>query len=190
MDLFKSRGYVPGGVVRNRREEDFDVHALPPFLRTLLVADGTVTKSLEAFFWEEIRVETIDQHDVVLDAPLPELSMTAGQHALQRLVRLRGQESNRVYACAKSYLSLSVLDAELKEALLSGRIGIGELLRESGLESYREILDMGLMAVGALDEDLRRELAEPVAYRSYRIKVHAEPTIWINEYFPLACYTG
>ena len=53
---FKSKGYVPGGIITNSRHENLDIEAMPPFLRTLLVTDGTVTKSLEAFFWEPVVV--------------------------------------------------------------------------------------------------------------------------------------
>lgn len=47
---FRSRGFIEGGIVHNCEKAAMDMEALPPFLRTLLVTDGTVTKSLEAFF--------------------------------------------------------------------------------------------------------------------------------------------
>ena len=46
---------IPAGL-GNLAESCLNVAALPPFLRVLLTTDGTVTKSLEAYFWESIEV--------------------------------------------------------------------------------------------------------------------------------------
>src|SRR5262245_31461994 len=40
-----------------RRMDDHQFAGLPPLLRALLLTDGTVTKVLEAYLWEPIRVE-------------------------------------------------------------------------------------------------------------------------------------
>ena len=58
---FKTKGFIDGGAVINNNGEEVDLSLLPPFLRTLLVTDGTVTKSLEAFYWEPIKVVSITQ---------------------------------------------------------------------------------------------------------------------------------
>jgi chorismate-pyruvate lyase len=142
-DYFKTRGYVPGGVVINANQENMDVESLPPFLRTLLVTDGTVTKSLEAFFWEPVEVENLEQKTVTLQEPVNWLKAQAGQQAVLRKVRLRGTNSGRIYAYAESIIRLEQLPEKLRDDLLAGKIGIGELLRESALETYREILDIG-----------------------------------------------
>ena len=126
---FKSRGYVPGGIVTNSKNESLHMEALPPFLRTLLVADGTVTKSLEAFFWEQIEVENLGQAPARLSEAAPWLNLAAGESVLERRVRLRGMESGRVYAYAQSLIKLEALPEHLRADLQQGRIGIGELLR-------------------------------------------------------------
>jgi chorismate-pyruvate lyase len=53
------------------------------------------------------------------------------------------------------------------------------LIRDSGLESYREVLDVGL------DRTAGGELA---VFRTYRITIEHRPVILITEYFPLALY--
>ena len=68
---FRSRGFIEGGIVHNCEKAAMDMEALPPFLRTLLVTDGTVTKSLEAFFWENIKVEMRMQEQCWLTQDLP-----------------------------------------------------------------------------------------------------------------------
>ena len=174
---FKSRGYVPGGVVTNSKNEMFHMERLPPFLRTLLVADGTVTKSLEAFFWEQVEVDNLGQAPTQLQHDAPALGLHAGATVLERRVRLVGVESKCVYALAHSLIKLEALPAHLREDLEQGRIGIGELLRERGLETYREILDVG-----------QSDATGEQIYRTYRIVIHHQAAIMITETFPCSVY--
>ncbi len=172
---FTSRGFVPGGIVTNARDEVLHMAMLPPFLRTLLVTDGTVTKHLEAYFWEHVAVDNLGQAQRRLQAPVPWLELPAGDTVLDRRVRLRGSQSGRIYGEAESLVRLECLPARLREDLLAGRIGIGELLREKGLETYREILDVG-------------RAGEEAVYRTYRIVIRQRPAILITETFPCAPY--
>lgn len=178
---FKSRGYVPGGIVTNSRNEQLHMEQLPAFLRTLLVADGTVTKSLEAYFWEQVDVQNLGQAPTTLTQDLPWLGLPAGATVLARHVRLCGVDSGRYYADAESRIKLDALPEHLRDDLLAGRIGIGELLREKGLETYREILDVGTIANDpAFDGE--------AVYRAYRIVINHQPAILITEKFPCALY--
>lgn len=178
---FKSRGYVPGGIVTNSRDELLDMARLPAFLRTLLVTDGTVTKSLEAFFWEHVDVDNLGQAPTQLAHDLPWLDLAAGATVLARRVRLRGVDSQRDYAHAESLIKLDALPEHLRDELLAGRIGIGELLREKGLETYREILDIGLVPNDAT-------FGGEAVYRTYRIVINHQFAILITETFPCALY--
>lgn len=173
--FFRSRGFVPGGVITNARAEELDLAALPPFLRTLLVTDGTVTKHLEAFFWEPVEVENLGQYTLTLEVDAPWLALAAGASVLRRRVRLRGVRSARLYAEAESLIRLECVPERLRTELVSGHIGIGELLREKGLETYREIFDVGSAAGDSV-------------YRTYRIVIGRQPAILITETFPCAAY--
>ena len=184
---FKSRGYVPGGIVTNSKNESLHMEALPPFLRTLLVADGTVTKSLEAFFWEQIEVENLGQAPARLTEAAPWLNLLAGATVLERRVRLRGMESGRVYASAQSLIKLEALPEHLRTDLQQGRIGIGELLRERDLETYREILDVGEAVEPQLKEVFGFDPGDLI-YRTYRIVIQHQPVIQITEKFPCSVY--
>lgn len=174
---FKSRGYVPGGIVTNYKNEMFYMEQLPPFLRTLLVADGTVTKSLEAFFWEQIVVENLGQALTQLTRDSVALDLPAGATVLERRIRLLGMETRREFALAHSQVKLEALPTKLRDDLQQGGIGIGELLREYGLETYREILDIG--PSDASGEQI---------YRTYRIMIHHQAAIVITETFPCNVY--
>lgn len=184
---FKSRGYVPGGIVTNSKNESLHMEALPPFLRTLLVADGTVTKSLEAYFWEQVEVENLGQAPATLQVAAPWLNLAAGATVLERRVRLRGMESGRVYAYAQSLIKLEALPEHLRADLQQGRIGIGELLRERGLETYREILDVGQSIEPQLKDVFEFDPGDLI-YRTYRIVIQHQPAIQITEKFPCSVY--
>ena len=187
---FRTRGYLPEDIVASSRCDDLDLAGLPPFLRTLLVTDGTVTKSLEAYFWEPVEVETLGQARIRAPAALPWLDLAAGAEVLDRRVRLHGTASGRFYAYARSELRLELLPARFRDDLLDQRIGIGELLRECGLETYREILDLG----SARDPEIAAALGVPgpseLVARSYRIVLGGQPAILIHEYFPLSRFAG
>lgn len=180
---------MPGGLISNAKSESLDLQQLPPFLRTLLVTDGTVTKSLEAYFWEPVQVDTLRQSTVTLVQAQEWLHCQPGDTVLQREVRLLGSHSGKVYAYARSLIRLEILPTHLRDALLQGSIGIGELLRETGLETYREILDMGSEQDESLTGFFELQPCGELIYRTYRIMAQHEPAIQITEYFPRRLYT-
>ncbi|GGF85348.1 chorismate--pyruvate lyase family protein [Alteromonas lipolytica] len=181
---FKTKGFIHGGTVLNSRGESVDLSVLPPFLRTLLVTDGTVTKSLEAYYWEPISVVSITQE--LVDAPLREtvFDTSDNQQFLHREIQLVGQHSSQIYATADSYLCLNKLPSSTASRIVANQIGIGELLRDEGLESYREIFDFGLTEIALSANGLK----EKVAYRTYVININGDNAIEITEYFPIDCY--
>lgn len=187
---FKTKGYVSGGIITNSRNENFDIEAVPPFLRVLLVTDGTVTKSLEAYFWEPVVVDNLGQSPVTATSNNDWVGIKQGEVALQREVRLRGANSNTVYAYAKSLLRLEFLPEQVRNDLLEGRIGIGELLRELGLETYREILDMGREIDESVSPVFETARCGELLYRTYRVLMNGEPTILITEKFPYRLFAG
>jgi chorismate-pyruvate lyase len=181
---FRSRGYIEGGIVRNLNHDAMDMEALPPFLRTLLVTDGTVTKSLEAFFWENVKVEQRWQEQCSLTQDLPSINAKIGDYALKRDVLLRGCSSNDVYAYATSFLLTDLLDEKVKNELIEGKIGIGELLREIGLETYREVVDFGREVYQINEKDSEKPEFVEAIYRTYVINIGGKPAIQITERFP------
>lgn len=159
-------------------EHDSEVLAsVPPFLRVLLTTDGTVTSSLQAYFWEKVAVDAIEQSQYLLDAPFEALDLKQGQEVLRRQVELRGEQSGSIYARASSLIRMDVLPGTIKEAIVAKHIGVGELLRDCGLETYRKILSVGM---NANDE----------AWRAYLIVMDKHPFIHITERFPLALFAS
>ena len=161
-----------------------DLSGLSPLLRALLVTDGTVTKLLEAYLWEPICVERLSQCQVSTEHPIPALGLPAGHPVLQRRVVLRGGESHRALVFADSVIATRSLADDLQEDLLQGRLGIGELLRERRLETYRELVDVQRSSAGEYAGALELDPQAPVLIRRYRIFADRRPAILITEVFP------
>lgn len=188
-NYFKTKGYVPGGIIINCKQENLDIEAMPPFLRTLLVTDGTVTKSLEAYFWEPVVVENLGQRTIELPEEITWLGMKRGDVALQREVLLKGARTGNVYVYAKSLLKLDLLPQQIREDLLAGKIGIGEILRERGLETYREIMDIGREVDKSLAALIGETGGGELISRTYRVFSNHEASMLITEKFPYRLYS-
>lgn len=185
---FKVRGFVPDGIIVNSNNNELDLRDVAPFLRILLITDGTVTKSLEAYFWERIIVENIDQKPLQLESDNFWLDAKAKEMVLHREIRLVGEQSGKIYAYADSLLRLEEIEPDLREQLLAGTIGIGELLRDKGLETYREIVDMGRDSSESINKILETADNSEYLYRTYRIISNHKPSILITENFPSGLY--
>lgn len=176
---FRCDGFARDGVIASVSGASLPLSALPPFLRALLVTDGTVTKILEAYFWEPVVVDTLEQRFESAQEAVPWIQLEAGDTCLARDARLRGTDSNRSFAEAFSLIRIGLIPPGFRQRLIDREIGIGVLIRDSGLESYREVLDVGL--------DRTAEGASAV-FRTYRIFIDSRPVILITEYFPLELY--
>jgi chorismate-pyruvate lyase len=187
--FFRSSGYLQDGMIVDGEDEPHPIADFSPFLRTLLVADGTVTKALEAFFWEPVAVQQVSQHELVPAEPVAGLQYSAGQPLLHREVSLTGRHSGRRYALARSILALESLPPHFAQAILSGKMGIGELLREQGVETYRDIVNLQFHRRGQSQDDSLESLKDDVVSRSYRISVSGVPAILVTEYFPVSLYS-
>ncbi|MFZ0790497.1 MAG: chorismate pyruvate-lyase family protein [Chromatiaceae bacterium] len=178
---FRCDGYLAEGVIHDANGHAKRLADLPPFLRALLVTDGTVTKMLEAYFWEPVAVDTLEQRFESAEAPVPWIDVAAGDRCLIRDARLRGMHSGRGFAEAFSLIRTELIPPDFRQRLIDREIGIGALIRDSGLESYREVLDVGLDADGPDGGSV---------FRTYRIAIARRPVILITEHFPLRLYLG
>ena len=177
--LFVTSGFWESGSLSSDEGRAIDFRSIPPFLRVLLSTDGTVTKSLESFFWEPISVTKVRQQVTVLNEDLHLLAKNRGDSILERQISLVGGRSKKEYGKAKSYLCLDLLPDKIAKSLLLGEIGIGELLREQSLETYREIVQCGYSHD---DRDAQ------IIWRTYLILYDKRPIIQITESFPLSLY--
>lgn len=185
---FRSSGYLNENIILTESEAELDLTKLPPFLRTLLVTDGTVTKSLEAWFWERVKIETMSNTLETLQDKIIGLDVNNGDNVLRREVILKGVQTESTYAAARSTVSLKFLPEEIKTALEKGEIGIGEILREKGVETYRDIFNINYYPSLPKGDNLLSLLKADVLSRSYRIRVNSHPAIIVTEFFPINTY--
>lgn len=183
---FRWEGYLRDGAIPRRDGGELPIQSLPPFLRALLVTDGTVTKILEAFFWEPVEVQTLRQEFVAAERPIDWIQVRAHDEVMIRHARLRGTDSGRVYATAFSVIRTELIPETFRQRLIDREIGIGVLIRDSGLESYREVLEVGVEPVAATGD--YAPAGDDLVFRTYRIIIGREPVILITESFPLDLY--
>ena len=185
---FRSSGFLQNEIINTESGVPLDLTQLPAFLRTLLVTDGTVTKSLEAWFWENVKIHPVSNRLEILQDGVVGLEVESGDKVLHREVMLKGVQSNQVYTCARSTVSLKHLPQEVGEALEKGEIGIGELLRENGVETYRDIFNINYLMEPPKKDTLISSLQTEILSRSYRIRVNGHPAIIVTEFFPVNTY--
>lgn len=178
------QGFCPKGSLPNVPLNGLQFDKIPPLLRALLVTDGTVTKFLEAYLWEPIEVKPIFQGETVVDQDVSWLELTQGMSVLKRQVLLTGLSSGKIYTFAESLIRVDRLWEGLREELLEGCLGMGELLRNRQMETYRELLTYGRQKAATLSSVMKIEPQESLLYRSYRIFHEQLPTILITERFP------
>jgi chorismate-pyruvate lyase len=183
---FSSEGFLRGGTIPRRGGGEMYISDLPPFLRALLVTDGTVTKILAAYFWEPVEVRTLQQEFTAAERRIEWIHVDANDRVLIRRALLRGVDSARVFASAFSVIRTELIPATFRQRLIDREIGIGVLIRDSGLESYREVLEVGVEPARTGDDD-STSCGEQV-FRTYRIIIDQRPVILITESFPLPLY--
>lgn len=174
---FRCDGFLRDGAIAATDGGTVPLARLPPFLRSLLVTDGTVTKILEAYFWEPVMVDTLAQGLAIAARDIPWVGVAAGDEVLTRQAQLRGADSGRLYADAFSVIRVERIPETFRQRLIDREIGIGVLIRDSGLESYREVLEVGVGAGTGAE-----------VFRTYRIIIDRAPVILLTETFPIALY--
>ena len=155
----------------------------------MLVTDGTVTKILEAYFWEPISVDTLQQETVTTEEAIHWIDVEPKSEVLVRRARLRGLHSDKVYATAFSVVRPERIPTSFRRRLIDREIGIGVLIRDSGLESYREVMEVGVEPHRPVTE---ADIIHPDdrVFRTYRITIDGAPVILITESFPMSVYAN
>lgn len=176
-------GFISEDKDKMRLHEGINFEKISPFLRALLVTDGTVTKFLEAYLWESVMVERLYQKLIVLKREIPCIGLRKGDKAIKRKVLLRGRNSGQVFTFAESYIRLDKLKKSVRNDIEKGKIGIGELLRDKRVETYREIMDYGYKRAGKLSAYFGGGPDDILLFRTYVIFTGKKPVIMITEHF-------
>jgi chorismate-pyruvate lyase len=157
--------------------------ALNPFLRGLLLTDGTVSRTLEAHTLRPVLVERVEQSEQTV--PLEHaghLLLADDELCLRRRIAMRiAAEEPSVWA--ESFVVPGRLPPAFLSALSGNGQGIGGSLQQLKLESWRELLWFGLgrpPSWPGQDGSTRRTLR-----RAYLILTDGRPALLICEDFAL-----
>ena len=164
---------------------DIAPDVLTPFLRALLVIDGTVTKFLEAYAMEPVAVTLLGQEPRRLEDADRWLELPAAARILRRRVMLIGGQTGRLYVFAESLIVPGRLSAPMRDSLTREPGGLGKILLDSELETRREGLWYGREQLADLPGAVRALCDGDFLTRTYRVIAGGAPLMAITERFPI-----
>lgn len=157
---------------------------LSRFHRAVLSLDGTVTRFLEAWALEPVRVLRLSHHWRTLIADDDGLQADQGSRVLVRQAALQGGYSGALFSCATAELVIARIPASAIEDLNQNPGGLGRTLLSSGMESRRELLWFGRMGGDRLPLVFRHLGGQRFVVRTYRLVAGGLPVVRITERFP------
>ena len=114
--------------------------AIDPRLRLLLTTDGTVVHFLQALFLNPIKLLLQEQHEIVIEDSLSDwLEIPRGEKGFERKAWLT-QGEKKVFAI--STFQTSHLKPDFYQEIKLGEKAIGEIIREQGLLTRRDRLEI------------------------------------------------
>lgn len=169
---------------------DLDLRQLSPFQRVLLITDGTVTATIEAFLGEKMVVNVIAQDYVNSSDVSSPLDLQHSTRLLRRQILLKGERSHKACLYAESLIVPQRLPEAIRAGLLQRRKPIGELLQQTRLETFREITAREVTPAGDLATHFKCDPAQALISRTYRVFASRQPIMLITEKFPDDAFTG
>lgn len=169
---------------RPQELEAINLRTLSPFQRALLVIDGTVTKTIEAYTMEPLDIVPLAQVERRLDATHRWLDAAEGDRVAVRHVLIRGLYSHRFWVYAVSFVAMDRLPEAVRERVEGGGEGLGRVLDEAALETRREVLWYGREELDELPEAVSQVSDGVFLSRTYRVIAGGRPLMLINEKFP------
>lgn len=179
-DLFKTQPSRPAYL------ESVDMVELTPFQRALMTIDGTVTKFIEAYQLETIKVTCLSQAVSPIGDEYKWLDIEKQSLVTVREVLLQGDESKTMYAYAVTFIVTDGLGNSVEEGLNTDGASIGRLLIDNKMETYRQVLWDGKRVMHNLPEAIANLNGTEFLSRTYRIIHQGKPIMMITENFPLS----
>lgn len=169
--------------------KDINLTRLSPFQRALLVADGTVTRFIEAYMHSPIQVVLLYQARRILHNQHKWLELSTGGNIIAREVILqtpcKENQTPKIHAYAVSQIVYERLPNNVVNELDAGINGLGVLLHHSQLETRRDLLWWGIERAKGLPSSIAHFEGNPFLCRTYRIVANGKPLMLITEKFPL-----
>ena len=142
--------------------------------------DGSITNLIRSVFGEPVEVECLGQGYRMINRNKWN-DIDYWEKILQRNVYLTGRKSQVCYLYATSLIRTQYLDKDIKIALLEGKKGIGELIQEYKIETFREIIESKLVSHDSIQHVFPTK--EKILLRVYKLYMNGMPLMLISEYF-------
>lgn len=169
--------------------KDISLTKLSPFHRALLIADGTVTRFIEAYKLSPVDVILLYQGRRTLQSEHLWLKHPARGKIIAREVVLQTPSSDNqtpnTHVYATSQIVYERLPQNVIDGLEAGIEGLGALLQKSQLETRRDLLWWGIERVTGLPSSIAQFEGQLFLSRTYRIIANKNPLMLITEKFPL-----
>ena len=187
LDLFTAQSNRPEDL------QKVDLNALSPFLRSLLVTDGTVTNFIQAYTMEPVEVVVLGQRQQVIPTDNKWLELSSGTAVISRRVILQGRNSHIFRAYASSTIVTERLAESFHQGLERDSGGLGHTLNERRIESFRELLWYGKQTIQQLPDSVwgnihhkneKTTSSLELLSRTYRVITNGKPAMLISEVFP------
>lgn len=175
------RASVPAGI------SPVSAASLPAYQRALLVADGTVTRLIEAWALEPVKVHRLGQAKVADADPFERAWLELDEPedvAIRRAVFLAGRTSGQFFLYATSLIVASRLPPAVRHELDASREGLGQIIAAGGMESRREGLWFGRERISDLPAPVAAQCDGDCLTRCYRLLAGGRPVMLITERFP------
>jgi chorismate-pyruvate lyase len=163
---------------------DVSVGSLSPFVRALLIIDGTVTKYIEAYTNEPVAVLRLEQTGSALGDDHQWLDAPRGARIIHRQSMLVGDQTGCLRAYAESLIVVERLSPAMQKGLDSEPGGLGKILFDSGIETRREGLWFGREQLTDLPGPVAELCDGDFLTRTYRVIAGGVPLMMITERFP------
>ncbi len=155
-----------------------------PILKCLLSTNGSITLLLEAFFGERQRADKLSEEEVVFTEDHPDLKLRAGDNAMERVILLRGTQTQRAYLHATTLVALDKICPEFRKSLQSTQTPIGRLWDDHKMELFKEMLRYERQPAGDLAESFDIAETDLLISRTYRVYSDNKCIMLITESFP------
>ena len=165
--------------------QKLNFRTLTPYQRALMVADGTVTKFIEAYTLDPVEIIRLNQEVYPLKHDHPWLDAPSNTDVMFREVMIRGVYSHTLYVYGVSYIVPERLPKDMRRRLEVQGEGIGRILNDAQMETRREVLWFGRERLAHLPHEISSLCNGEFISRAYRIIMGGLPIVMINERFPV-----
>ncbi len=163
---------------------------LRPLQRMLLIADGTLTKLLEVYLNEPMRIVKLQEQVFAAPAAVEALELAAGDDIIARRILIQGQLTGISWLFADSIIVLDRLEKSFQDQLLNSHTPIGKLWLKHKTETFKEIITARREPAGELATHFHITPDAPLLSRTYRVFCHQQPVMLITEKFPENYFTA